>query len=273
MTKYKIKKGYSVEFDGRSYPLQHKPVEETLAHKEIEKGMAIAYLVHDEVSHPYFLEEAKLLTSRRGTQRSQILEIYDALGLDSDGSPAIYNIPESDVTEWLLKNRPHLSDEGLEDETIRDAAALELWKQGVAEGTIGDKYALLLSVYSHSGEVWAVAGSAESLRWPDQQWDVAHGAGLWVPGPDLRKYIDDKVKEGAAFADTVREFAKSWLQTYNAWSSGEVYGVVLERFGEGQKPDPEESCWGFIGYEDALQERDEWLKAAAGEAEAIEVLA
>ncbi len=41
--------------------------------------------------------------------------------------------------------------------------------------------AVLLDVYDHSGQVYAVSGSQAARMFPDQQWDVAHGGAVWVP--------------------------------------------------------------------------------------------
>lgn len=41
-------------------------------------------------------------------------------------------------------------------------------------------HAVLLDVYDHGLETWALAGSMRSRMFPDQQWDVSHAAGVWV---------------------------------------------------------------------------------------------
>jgi hypothetical protein len=41
--------------------------------------------------------------------------------------------------------------------------------------------AVVLDVYSHSGECYAVSGSIEAMRFPDRQWDVGAGSAVWVP--------------------------------------------------------------------------------------------
>ena len=40
---------------------------------------------------------------------------------------------------------------------------------------------VLLDVYDHSDQVYAISGSAQARNWPDQRWDVAHGGAVWVP--------------------------------------------------------------------------------------------
>ncbi len=48
-------------------------------------------------------------------------------------------------------------------------------------------YAVLLDVYSHSGDCWRVLGSGK--HFPDEQWDVSNGAGLWLPDPSTLDHI------------------------------------------------------------------------------------
>lgn len=52
-----------------------------------------------------------------------------------------------------------------------------------------DPLAVVLDVYSHSGDVYAVSGSARARSFPDQQWDVGHGVAVWVPDKSCREQI------------------------------------------------------------------------------------
>jgi hypothetical protein len=47
--------------------------------------------------------------------------------------------------------------------------------------------AVPLDCYQHSGTVWAVAGTRS---FPDDQWDVAHGGGVWVPDSSCEEHIN-----------------------------------------------------------------------------------
>jgi len=47
---------------------------------------------------------------------------------------------------------------------------------------------VLLDVYSHSGDVWRVHGSGRYF--PDEQWDVSQGAGIWYPDDCCRQQIE-----------------------------------------------------------------------------------
>ena len=41
--------------------------------------------------------------------------------------------------------------------------------------------AVVLDVYDHGGEVYAISNSMRASMFPDQRWDVAHGGAVWVP--------------------------------------------------------------------------------------------
>jgi hypothetical protein len=50
-----------------------------------------------------------------------------------------------------------------------------------------DPFAVLLDVYSHSGDVWRVHGGGRYFC--DEQWDVSNGAGVWLPDKYCREHI------------------------------------------------------------------------------------
>ena len=117
-----------------------------------------------------------------------------------------------------------------------------------------DPFAVLLDCYDHGGQVWAIANSDRSRNFPDQQWDVAHGAGVWVPDQCCREDIMARPK--AERRTRALEQAKQAVDVYNMWLGGECYGVVVEEF----EVDLDfyavrqdalcNSCWGYIGLDD-----------------------
>ena len=68
-----------------------------------------------------------------------------------------------------------------------------------------------LDVYSHSGDVWRVSGSGRYF--PDEQWDVSRGAGLWVPDKEARVHILMTAAEEYA---NPQLFA-AWREEIEAW--------------------------------------------------------
>lgn len=88
--------------------------------------------------------------------------------------------------------------------------------------------AFILSCYQHSGTIWSLKGEGHQCPW-----DTARIGGLimckdpsWLPKDYERRKAD----------------ARGFLETYNAWCNGDVYGYAI-RNKEGEVVD---SCWGYF---------------------------
>jgi hypothetical protein len=135
-----------------------------------------------------------------------------------------------DYHRWTGIARAHVIDGEGELHPIRDweDRALELWHEGRKAGTIGNPYAVSLDVYDHSGRWYAVSHSRKASMFPDQEWDVAHGGGVWVPDKCLVDELESyPVEERRAKA---REFAAQACEEYTAWSNGDCWGYVTQTF-------------------------------------------
>ena len=101
------------------------------------------------------------------------------------------------------------------------------------------KYHLFkLNAYIHSGVRLGLAPT----NFPDERWDVSH-VGLVLAA---RKEWPSKKKACKA--------AQSLVEEWNAFLSGDVYGCVVEYYDENKKQINQESCWGFVGFEEAKEE-------------------
>lgn len=190
----------------------------------------------------------------------------------------------------------------------------ELWQRKRELGEIGDRDAVMLDVYDHSGLHWSISGNGMQCRW-----DTSRGAGVWVPDDEARKEIDrrapvygvayirsttlirggkyqlidrasgqciqvsddwgvlwDRAKSiydctdptttaqwtnvGRGYA--AEELAQWALDDYNAWLSGDCYGVIVEHFKNVAEADDdpvweqtdEDACWNLIGSDYAKEE-------------------
>lgn len=119
-------------------------------------------------------------------------------------------------------------------------------------------YAFPLDVYSHSGESWSLSG--EHIMSGDR-FDMAHGAGVWVPDESCLQYIKSK-RLKVDRLKRAEECARSAVAQYNAWLNGDCYGHVIltlemTESGWQQMENEEDSCWGYVGgswAKEALQE-------------------
>ncbi len=110
------------------------------------------------------------------------------------------------------------------------------------------KICFIVDKYEHSAVHYSVANS---IWLPDRQWDVAP-SGVFVLPDDLQKQYH-KRKYAVSRAGARQELVSvvnSILDEYSMWCNGEIYGVVT--FVPGEK-DLEDSCWGFVGHEYALE--------------------
>ena len=118
-----------------------------------------------------------------------------------------------------------------------------------------------LDIYSHSGDVFAVAGSEQARNFPDQRWDVSHNAGIWMPDKCLRDELKSFPKEKQK--EMLTKWAEQAVETLNNVLGGEVYGVVTMVFDDkGEQIGKEDACWGYIGTDYARKELAssfEWL--------------
>lgn len=92
-----------------------------------------------------------------------------------------------------------------------------------------------LEAYIHSGVVLALSHEG---NFPDRQWDVSQLGAVFV----AKKEWNTKAK--------ARKAALQYVETWNQYLSGDVYGYVIED----EDGNNLESCWGFYGLEYATQE-------------------
>ena len=76
-----------------------------------------------------------------------------------------------------------------------------------------DPLTQFLDVYSHSGDAWRVQGSGRYF--PDERWDVSHGAGVWVPDKECRIHI--LMMSALEYANP--EHFALWRERVEAWKA------------------------------------------------------
>jgi len=145
-------------------------------------------------------------------------------------------------------------------QTLRE----EQWRIATAAGTIGNPYAVTLDCYEHGRQVWSVTGCGTQCAF-----DTATGVGVWVPDDGLTEDLNAlRVTNGLDASRTkAKEFARQCLQVYNAWLSGDCYGVATDVFEVDArgiaKRSYGDSVWGYMGTEAARSGMQEVVKEAA----------
>lgn len=159
---------------------------------------------------------------------------------------------EDTVTEYEERDTSHLAHDG---ETVAQTARRYVtedaeggygWHYVMQEDTMetvlsemwedpayypGNRDAVMLDVYSHSGQRWSVSGEGMQCRW-----DTSHGAGAWVPDKCLLKELDSQAPQ-AAFAfvtDTswLRGTGKSYQLLQVVWSDATHNKIVHVEFSD-----------------------------------------
>ena len=106
----------------------------------------------------------------------------------------------------------------------------------------GELIGLPVYAYIHSGTALNTTGF-------DCPWDSGRSGWIYVTRKTALDWQGGKIltaKRRAAVLSSLR----SVLETYSQWCNGECYGYIIETL-EGEALG---SCWGFIGYDYALQE-------------------
>jgi hypothetical protein len=70
---------------------------------------------------------------------------------------------------------------------------------------------VLLDVYSHSGDVWRIHGGGKYF--PDEQWDVSNGAGIWSPDECCEEHIATTAAEAYLCPDPVVQERRAWARS------------------------------------------------------------
>lgn len=175
--------------------------------------------------------------------------IFDFTGQSDSPEETWLTMKVREVTTW---------------ETLLD----ESWHLCRKVGLVGDPYSVMLDCYEHGGQVWSLSGSGMQC-----QFDTARGAGVWVPDDVLREELDEiRKSNGLEVARSKAvEFAGQALESYNAWLSGDCYGVAVDVFvaeGDRLKRIDDSSVWGYIGRRWAEEAMGEEVMSIAASAKA-----
>lgn len=95
-----------------------------------------------------------------------------------------------------------------------------------------------LEAYIHSGVMLALGHEG---NFPDRRWDVSQLGLVFAAKACWQNYSQAKTA------------AKSLIDEWNKYLSGDVYGCVKETFNKKKVQLDQDSCWGFYGYDHALE--------------------
>jgi hypothetical protein len=137
---------------------------------------------------------------------------------------------------------------------------MEIWQADKDAGKIGNRYAVLLDVYDHSGVAWSIHGGGMN-----DPWDTSGGAGIWIPSDDCIKHIESQfATPDERWAEAVR-MAKGACETYTDYVNGWGYATVVEEYtreGEDEEWEQVDDNYsgGLLGHQYALEALKEAMK-------------
>ena len=131
------------------------------------------------------------LVMERYTEQ-ELLEQFDAVDLDEVKNALINEVGSSHQTY----------------DATYDRVLEQMWKE--PEHFPGNVNAVLLDVYSHSGQIWSITGGGMRC-----QWDTSVGAGAWVPSEETVKYAEEAAKTRAHFR--VRKQRTNYILERKVW--------------------------------------------------------
>jgi hypothetical protein len=138
-----------------------------------------------------------------------------------------------------------------------------------------------LSYYEHGNSIWMVAGSArENTPGIEFQWDGTRFAGVWIPDDCCRESYTKQ--DGLTRREWMAKLAECCCETYTAWANGECYGFRIAAYelrkdedtGDNYEEEDdyrfkdeleEDSCYGHIGWDYAVQATTEAAESVLGQ--------
>jgi hypothetical protein len=175
---------------------------------------------------------------------------------------------------------------------LTESEAESAWDRANVSGKIGNPLALPISIYEHSGVSYRI----DSTR------DVSSCDAVWVPDDEALENLQSKVLHDLGFSeasllsagwdwyeavqrlsgmsgallnrqeldrrlvDAARPYAKSVVEEFNSWVSGDVHGVVvyvIDRATGERISDLDEESFGYLGSQYAEEELEAIVLAKA----------
>lgn len=165
-------------------------------------------------------------------------EGYEARYLAQDNYPERPDQMCDDISLFLVN---YHRDFYVENNKIIAKEDVINWYQTGALPSVIDRnyYSFKLSCLVHSG-VWLSLNSNFSCD--PQGWDTSQVGAVFV-GKEIAKTKEEAI-----------ELANSLVKEWNQYLSGDVYGCIIETYGEDKQQIDIDSCWGYYGYNESLKE-------------------
>jgi hypothetical protein len=218
---------YIGEDEHAGFEFTHEPFESTLTIEKTKTGYTARYLVRDDnpISPDEDGDDALFLVGYRRDFTVDGPRVYHKLpdGVKRDPADKGHLKVDREEARAIMRGGKY------EDDSIHEAAR-DLMKEYHIFG---------LEAYIHSGVTLALLHEGNFC---DRQWDVSQLGLVFVSKKEWHS------------REKARATALSLIASWNAYLSWDMYGCVREEYGADKKQISEDSCWGFSGYEYAIEE-------------------
>jgi hypothetical protein len=195
----------------------------------------------------------KIISGGRGKKK-----IYKAGYLVQDKSPTS---PDEDGDDNLFLVHYHRDFEVRRDDIITKNDAVNWYRKTFEDyedenGKVPENipqtenyWIFPVAAYIHSGVYLYIPGHKPSnVYLQHDSWDTSHVGLVLVAKSEWPK------------ENNALEAAKGHLEYWNQYLSGDVYGIVVEKYNADKEQVEEDSCWGYFGFENAKEEMEATLK-------------
>ncbi len=192
----------------------------------------VAYITHDPHCHDPLKNrdcDGHVVT------KYDDLTFLQHVGRDTDGEA---------ILDDFVAIYARLKGEDLDGFTCDTNILKDMWEEAAKQGKVGTPYAVPIEALYNGG--------FREVPWDDDRKLDA----VWIPDKELIEELDTvKIDERIQYAHNRFESA---IDTYNKWAEGDCWGVTVDEFtriGPNEYERTEnDSCWGFIGSDYALEE-------------------
>jgi len=211
--------------DGREFalpisdPYDNNTITDTMIVTDHTNGTTLSYLVTDEIGRDW------------SDLDDEVFSGWEYMVLDSQRDADELSDKVSGCDSCGYAPSDHDSEEDL-DYIGCEGYVKPRWRDKLEAGR-----AFLFEKYEHGQVRYALQGEASMV---DRQWDVSAVAGIIVADDDWGADVD------------MKEMARSTLQTFTDWCNGEIYAVIRAHYDNDGNITDVDTCWGYIGYENAL---------------------
>lgn len=195
------------------------------------------------------------LYGRYGMELGYRETLRDALAREGVGD---FTLAEQAHYAWSSLGVPYEAMDAI-TERIEDAIDFNYDKAVEMCVKPGNPDAVLLDLYEHGLCQWSVSGRGMNCRW-----DTSRGEAVWAPDKHLQEELAKIEDPDARYAQAVI-YAEQAVELYNAWSSGDCYGVVVQTHDKEGAMEDEDAVWGYVGGEHAEEELASCMEYRAGE--------